>query len=152
MNNNNIIDSSDWQNVSNNEDIADLNDEPGIQYSDDCTNDYLSDNCILRNYLLDKNSLNCSSDNYIVKKYISERNNSNSSNAPMYSFTITSDDIKKIRKYNESNRYNDFSFKCNEQGKECLSDFLTNWINEHNDKDYGYSCFDKRLNGEWCES
>lgn len=106
--------------------------------STSCSNDY-SDYCILMRKLRNGDSnisrdLNCQSDpekNNFVKRYITEDNvsNSDSTGEPMYSFTVTPSDIKSIRQYNKKHAYNDFEYTCDDQGNYCISQFLTNIIN-----------------------
>lgn len=75
-----------------------------------------------------KEYYDCSSDNVVVQKYIVYAPNSNSTE-PMYSFTLTPSDIKKIRTYNKENKYNDFNLECTDD--KCLSAFITNLMSGH---------------------
>lgn len=88
-----------------------------------------------------KNS-SCSVYNSTVKKYITNRPNSDgilktttagvtttSKTEPLYSFTLTPSTLRKIREYNDSNSYNDFTLDCTE-GKKCVSTFITKLVNE----------------------
>lgn len=43
---------------------------------------------------------------------------------PLYSMVMTPATIKKIRKYNDTHEYPDFTLECNKTGGKCLSDFL----------------------------
>lgn len=47
------------------------------------------------------------------------------SDGPLYQFTVGASEIKKVRDYNKENSYSDFKLKCNEEGKECQSEFVT---------------------------
>ena len=64
----------------------------------------------------------------------------------MYTITLTPSDIKKIRNYNDSNSYNDYTLKCT-KGLYCKSTFLRekfrNLINEEKScgiSDEWYAC------------
>lgn len=50
-----------------------------------------------------------------------------------YSFTLSAQNIDKIRKYNKTNEYDDFKLSCNKMGGECKSIFLDGFANG----DYG---------------
>lgn len=71
-----------------------------------------------------KNQNNTSIINSTVEKYITQREDSNSKKEPLYSFTLTPDKIKEIRKYNKENSYNDFKLTCT-NGYNCISDFVS---------------------------
>lgn len=43
---------------------------------------------------------------------------------PLYSMVMTPEVTKKIRKYNETHEYPDFTLDCNKEGGKCLSEFL----------------------------
>ena len=47
-----------------------------------------------------------------------------------YSFTLSAQNIDKIREYNEHNKYDDFRLECNNMGGECNSDFLDEFEND----------------------
>lgn len=83
----------------------------------------------------------CSASNQKVQDYILNKPNSNGiikneingvlttiKTEPIYSFTLTPSTIKKIRKYNDSNSYDDFNLTCME-GKNCISDFVSDLFN-----------------------
>ena len=44
-----------------------------------------------------------------------------------YEFIIDGGVIKKIRDYNKDHSYNDFNLKCNDDGLECISEFIKNY-------------------------
>lgn len=107
------------------------------------------DSIILQNYVgkLEKD-FNCKNQGYLIQKYIKDRPNSNSTEAPMYTFTLKSNDIKAIREYNKDHNYN--SFEPDKDNK-LLSQFITNALNgtlTTNSLDYGreYTCKDNRGN------
>lgn len=70
-----------------------------------------------------KNTNDSSIINNTVDKYITKKENSNSKKEPLYSFTLTADNIKKIRKYNKDKKYDDFNLNC-ENGYKCVSSFV----------------------------
>ena len=45
---------------------------------------------------------------------------------PLYTMTMTPEVAKKIRKYNTTHEYPDFTLECNKDGGKCLSEFLRN--------------------------
>ena len=157
INHDSIVDNEDLNgsfDVDNLE--ADINQDGRVVYDKDC-NDKIADNCLLKGYL-DKDIKFCSgnSDNYIVKDYILDKPNSNS-NEPLYSFVLSTTEINAIRDYNSKNSYIDFNLECEENNTKCLSafftDFLNGQLNENSiqgQKENGSSCFNNRLNGEWC--
>lgn len=113
---------------------ADVNGDGEITYSNNCNNSK-DDYCILFRYVQDSNrDQNCKSDpaeNYIIKKYITDAKSSDSDATiqPMYSFTLTPNEIQNIRQYNKEHAYNDNDLNCDDNNRKCKSDFLTNWIN-----------------------
>ena len=142
---------------------ADIDGDGAITYSDNC-NDTMNDYCILFRYAVKTNRKNnCESDaskNNIIKKYITDAPNSDSTDKPMYSFTLTPDEIQNIRAYNKGHAYNDFNMVCDENERNCLSKFLTDWINngQVNSKsikvrvtDTNSSCYNTRaVNNKLC--
>ena len=50
---------------------------------------------------------------------------------PLYSVTLTSSQIKNIRKYNKNHKYDDFNLKCvgSKTGTDCYSDFIRTYLN-----------------------
>ena len=78
----------------------------------------------------------------------------------MYSCTLTPDEIQNIRAYNKGHAYNDFNMVCDENERNCLSKFLTDWINngQVNSKsikvrvtDTNSSCYNTRaVNNKLC--
>lgn len=79
----------------------------------------------------------CSAKNKTVENYITYRPNSDGNFTtktngkittrkaePLYSFTLTPDNIKKIREYNKKTTYDDFSLDCKDS-KECVSSLVT---------------------------
>ncbi|NLA32748.1 MAG: hypothetical protein GX864_02260, partial [Mollicutes bacterium] len=46
---------------------------------------------------------------------------------PMYSFSLSGENIKEIKSYNKTTNYNDFNLVCDEDGNRCLSDFVTTY-------------------------
>ena len=69
-------------------------------------------------------------DNEIVQKYIKEANNSFNKNktGAMYSITLTPTDIKEIRNYNKKNKYDDYKLECNNEGNNCISGFISDYV------------------------
>ena len=107
------------------------------------------DSIILQKYVgkLEKD-FNCKNQGYLIQKYIKDRPNSNSTEAPMYTFTLKSNDIKKIREYNKDHNYNSF---VPDKNNKLLSQFITDALNgtlTTNSLDYGreYTCKDNRGN------
>lgn len=90
----------------------------------------------------------CSSDNDLVSEKIIYANNSYS-NEPMYSFVLTPNDIQEIRNYNEGHSYDDISNLHCDSGNNCISEFLTEFIINHQDNS-NYSCYNDRMTGHWC--
>ena len=117
--------------------VGDINGSGDIEYDSTCASDSTADNCILQNYIkgLQDNSFNefnCSSNNENVIKYIigdedNKVNNSDSTDLPMYSFTLTPNDIQTIRNYNLKNSYTDFNLSCDSDDK-CISNFLSDIV------------------------
>ena len=75
----------------------------------------------------------CSWNNNIVQKYILNNRNVTGNDVynqtPMYTFIMKPSDIIEIRKYNDSNSYDDTNYKCNEgTGNACISDYLTHLL------------------------
>lgn len=62
----------------------------------------------------------------IIEKKSKGNNTYNPDNLE-YSFTLSAQNIDKIREYNELNKYDDFRLECNNMGGECNSDFLDNF-------------------------
>lgn len=152
---------------------ADINGDGIIRYSNNCNNeinDQINDYCILYNYLLnhDKNCSGNADENYIIKKYITEANNSESDSSvtPMYSFTLTPNEIQNIRQYNKEHAYNDFNLKYDEASKKYKSIFLDNWIihgtivtSKYGSKPItikmnsnNSSCYNTRYDNNWCSN
>ena len=136
----NVIDSSEIKKIFynlNSAEETENNDDNNIEDIEDKElND--SENIVSRT----EEGYYCSANNITVKKYITDRPNSSglikitkegvtttSKVEPLYSFTLTPSTLKKIRKYNDSNSYNDFTLECKE-GKKCVSTFITNLANE----------------------
>lgn len=46
---------------------------------------------------------------------------------PMYSFTLTPSNIKKIREYNKTHTYDDFNLNCRDEGSACFSEFIATY-------------------------
>ena len=82
-------------------------------------------------------TFSCNANNAVVEKYIKNRPTANgvikiTTNGttetkkvkPLYSFTLTPDNIKEIREYNATTTYDDFNLTCT-NGKECISNFVT---------------------------
>lgn len=65
-----------------------------------------------------------------IKEYITNNRkvtqNEVYSKTPLYSFTLDTAAIRKIRNYNKGKDYNDFNLRCSnaKNGKRCISDFL----------------------------
>lgn len=86
--------------------------------------------------------VSCSWDNGVVQRYILNNRNVTGSEiynqTPMYTFIMKPDDILKIRKYNDSNSYENYTgtdatgnydYKCNEgTGEACISGYLTHLL------------------------
>ena len=51
---------------------------------------------------------------------------------PLYSVTLTSSQIKNIRKYNKNHKYDDFNLKCvgSKTGTACYSSFIRTYLNK----------------------
>ncbi len=99
---------------------------------------------------------NCSYDNSTVKAYINNNRGVSDydiySGEPMYTFILTPSIIKEIRKYNSVNSYAEYTgslsgknydYKCN-NGKYCISDYLSYLINITGAKDQPGSCVDDK--------
>ncbi len=71
-----------------------------------------------------------------IKKYITDRQNVYSKK-PLYSVTLTSSDIKDIRKYNDSHGYDDFTLSCKDSGASaCYSSFIRKYLTENKSNCY----------------
>ncbi len=78
------------------------------------------------------------SDN-LIENYITSKQDIYSKE-PIYTINLSSSTIKAIRDYNKDNAYNDFSMKCDEDGKNCINNkFLTN-EEIFNSNNYGGKC------------
>ncbi len=56
-------------------------------------------------------------------------------NEPMYSFTLNSETIAEIKNLNTYTPYSDFTkYKCNSDGNNCISNFITEYANNENSK------------------
>ena len=95
--------------------------------------------------------------NSTIEKYITNRPNSdgkknsfsNDKAEPLYSFTLTPDNIKEIRKYNKGKSYNDFKLNCT--NNECVSAFVTDmFTSEAYAKNSSGLCKDKSINKQFC--
>lgn len=62
--------------------------------------------------------------NSFIKKSMNSKYNSSSTEEPMYSFTLTPNNIKEIRNYNKENIFNSFDLTCDDD-KKCVSNFIT---------------------------
>ena len=146
--------------------VGDIDGDGVASYDTNCTSSS-SDYCVLKRYVgLGNQSINCNSSpdiNNIVKRYITNAKNSYSTDEPMYSFTLTSQDIKNIRDYNKLNAYDDYNMKCLSDDKECLSTFLTDWIKNKTVNGVALSasaqasvnnasCYETRVAGNWCSN
>lgn len=103
-----------------------------IPLSGSCDSEPFNDYCVLGAYFDDNfdSKLLCLANNSLVNTYIKDAVSSSSlDDKPMYSFTLTSSDIKSIRDYyNKNNSYSDFNLKCS-NGENCKSEFITNILN-----------------------
>lgn len=65
-----------------------------------------------------------------IGRYISSRKDAYTKK-PLYSVTLTSSQIKNIRKYNKNHKYDDFNLKCvgSKTGTACYSDFIRTYLN-----------------------
>lgn len=100
---------------------------------------------------------NAVSINSTVEKYITNRPNSdgkknslsNDKAEPLYSFTLTPDNIKEIRKYNKGKSYDDFKLTCT--NNECVSAFVKDMFGKES---YAFKssglCKDKSINNQFC--
>ena len=95
--------------------------------------------------------------NSTVEKYITNRPNSdgkknsfsNDKAEPLYSFTLTPDNIKEIRKYNKGRSYDDFELTCT--NNECISTFVNlMFTNKEYAVDSSGQCEDKSINEQFC--
>ena len=73
---------------------------------------------------------NCDVTNQTVQTYITNNRGVETDEIykeldPLYKITLTPSLIKKIRKYNDKNNYDDFTLKCKE-GHQCTSTFIRN--------------------------
>lgn len=93
----------------------------------------------------------CNVDNVLIRNEIINSQNSYSTNQPIFSITLNSQDIRTIRDYNENEEhpYDDFNLKCDSEGNECKSEFINQiFINELNLSDNAHNslitgtCFD----------
>lgn len=152
---------------------GDIDGDGYITYSNHCGSDSDTDYCILDSYIrYNVNAADgvelmkriCKPDNKFVDKYIINAPNSNSSDKPMYSFTITPEEIRNIRAYNKEHSYSDFNMSCT-NGEHCLSNFITNWIVKKKIVVSGKSstisqlvtaanssCYDDRFKLKWCNN
>lgn len=67
-----------------------------------------------------------------LKTLANKSNNlNNTTKKPLYSVTLTSSQIKNIRKYNKNHKYDDFNLKCvgSKTGTACYSDFIRTYLN-----------------------
>lgn len=66
-----------------------------------------------------------------IETYIKNRQDAYTKK-PLYSVTLTSSQIKNIRKYNKSHKYDDFNLKCvgSKTGTACYSSFIRTYLNK----------------------
>ncbi len=66
-----------------------------------------------------------------IGRYISSRKDAYTKK-PLYSVTLTSSQIKNIRKYNKNHKYDDFNLKCvgSKTGTACYSSFIRTYLNK----------------------
>lgn len=102
--------------------------------------------------------VSCSWDNGVVQRYILNNRNVTGSEiynqTPMYTFIMKPDDILKIRKYNDSNSYENYTgtdatgnydYKCNEgTGEACISGYLTHLLDILEGNNLPGTCKDAR--------
>jgi hypothetical protein len=78
---------------------------------------------------------NGNSNNEVVQEYILKNRGVSGSSVynlePMYSVTLTKDEISKIQGYNSSNDYDDFRLTCNNKGEECVSSFVSQYATKN---------------------
>lgn len=71
---------------------------------------------------------NCKSNNNVVKYYVNNKNTEVYSGNPLYEVKLDSKAISSIREYNRNQKsqggYDDFTLKCDSDGKKCISQFL----------------------------
>ncbi len=69
---------------------------------------------------------NATATNYIISGASSNTKSSKtySSNHILYKVTLDSKTISNIRKYNDKNKYDDFTLSCKDNGNACISQFL----------------------------
>ena len=103
-------------------------------------------------------NMNCSWDNGVVQRYILNNRNVTGSEVynqtPMYTFIMKPDDILEIRKYNDSNSYENYTgtdatgnydYKCNEgTGEACISGYLTHLLDILEGNNLPGTCKDAR--------
>ncbi len=103
-------------------------------------------------------NMNCSWDNGVVQRYILNNRNVTGSEiynqTPMYTFIMKPDDILEIRKYNDSNSYENYTgtdatgnydYKCNEgTGEACISGYLTHLLDILEGNNLPGTCKDAR--------
>ena len=67
-----------------------------------------------------------STENKTIETYITNKNNSKNitHEGAKYTITLTPSIIKKIKKYNKENSYDDFKFDCDKERNNCESEFL----------------------------
>ena len=135
--------------------IADVNGDNNVDQTD---------KDILDNYSKGKLDIVCSNNNSVVDHYIKNASSSDSNETPMYSFTLTPNDIDTIREYNKKNSYSDYLFTYSKDNscRNCLSKFLTA-IGKDNENLNGVNiniinigssrCYTERfVNNNWCSN
>lgn len=72
--------------------------------------------------------LDCNWDNNVSKAYILKKGKKvHNSDHVLYKVTLNSETISKIRKYNDSHKYDDWDLSCT-NGRKCTSSFLKNEV------------------------
>ena len=120
----------------NGKDVCPVPDKPDIAIyrSIDNHSPFISQTGVIRtvgenwcsNSIVGLNKFSCSglaSENPLVYAVIESRTNVNESNA-MLIVDLDFEALNKIRKYNETNSYDDFTLSCDENGEACISNFL----------------------------
>ena len=94
----------------------------------------------------------CAYNNPVVIANITNRNNSYSTGEPLYTITLKSEDIQKIRVYNDSHSYSDYEMICDSNGERCLSKFISNLNNITGNTTLTGKCGYSRLPDVWSEA
>ena len=83
------------------------------------------------NYNIKTQKIDCSFDNNTVKHFITRERGGTVNggkvyreNHILYEVTLDSNTIASIRSYNDKNKYDDWTLKCEDNGRACISEFL----------------------------